>query len=110
MGETVRKAMSMDYMVAVVTYEDGPGYVVRAEARHGERVVWRIAGGLCEGSEFATAPASGDAVASLRAVLGVGWRVQLVALGAAGPLLRTTERSERSGCERNREAIQRVIK
>lgn len=64
-------------IVAVVTHEDGQGYVVRAELIPGApAVVWRVASGLCEGREFVAVPSSdGDAVDDLREALGADWRV-----------------------------------
>lgn len=67
-------------IVAVVTHEDGQGYVVRAEHTPGApAVVWRVAQGLCEGREFVAVPASdSDAVDELREALGADWRVRRV--------------------------------
>lgn len=64
-------------IVAVVTHDDGQGYVVRAERAPGSSaVVWRVASGLCEGREFvAVPPLGGDAVDDLRDALGADWRV-----------------------------------
>lgn len=70
----------MTIIVAVVTHEDGQGYVVRSERRPGNPVVvWRVAQGLCEGREFVAVPASGgDVVDDLREALGADWRVRRV--------------------------------